>query len=127
MVRFCRTLFAAGVAALASIGFAADPATAADPYRWCAVATGSGGTNCGFVTVEQCRATISGVGGSCEPKQIIPAGLSPAAKAAAPKVDPSGGRDRLMDCVTNSCRINCSAQVKKRFRPKWCVYFKQPA
>jgi hypothetical protein len=126
MVWFHKTLFAAGFAALASVGFAADPATAADPYKWCAVET-SGGTNCGFVTIEQCRATISGVGGSCEPKQILSSNLSPAARAAAPKIDPSGGRDPLMDCVTNSCRINCSPQVPKRFRPKWCVYFKQPA
>src|SRR5262245_2738268 len=55
----------------------------ADPYRWCAVDSVGGGTNCGFVTIEQCRATISGVGGSCEPKQVVPTGLSPAAKAAA--------------------------------------------
>ena len=99
---------------------------AADPYRWCAVDSG-GGTNCGFVTIEQCRTSISGMGGFCEPKQIIPANLSPAARAAAPKTDASGGRDKLMDCVTDSCKINCSSNVKKRFRPKWCVYFKEPA
>ena len=98
---------------------------AADPSRWCAVDSG-GGTNCGFVTIEQCRTSISGMGGFCEPKQIVPANLSPAAKAAAPKTDASGGRDRLMDCVTSSCKINCSPGVKKRFRPKWCVYFKEP-
>jgi|ERR1041385_16058 hypothetical protein len=106
--------------------FAANLARGADPYRWCAVGI-SGGTNCGFATLEQCQSTVSGVGGACEPKQIVPANLSPAAKAAAPLTDPSGARDQLMDCVTNSCRINCSPQVKKRFRPKWCVYFKQPA
>ena len=42
----------------------------ADPYRWCAVYSGGdigGGRNCGFVTLEQCRATISGIGGICEP------------------------------------------------------------
>jgi hypothetical protein len=41
----------------------------ADPYRWCAEYSGGrdggGGTNCGFVTLEQCRATISGIGGLC--------------------------------------------------------------
>jgi hypothetical protein len=98
---------------------------AADPYKWCAV-DGGGGTNCGFITIEQCRASISGIGGSCEPKQIVPANLSPAAKAAAPKTDASGGKDKLMDCVTNLCKINCSPNVKKRFRPKWCVHFKEP-
>ena len=99
----------------------------ADSYRWCSVDNNGGGTNCGFVTIEQCRATISGIGGFCEPKQIVPANLSPAAKAAAPKTDASGGKDKLMDCVTESCRINCSPNLKKRFRPKWCVYFKEPA
>lgn len=38
-------------------------------YPWCAVYSGDsvGGTNCGFSTIEQCRATVSGIGGSCEP------------------------------------------------------------
>ena len=71
----------------------------ADPYRWCAIDSVGGGTNCGFVTIEQCRASISGVGGFCEPKQIVPTSLSPAAKAAAPKTDASGGKDKLMECV----------------------------
>ena len=42
----------------------------ADPYRWCAVYSGGGnggGRNCGFITLDQCRATISGIGGVCEP------------------------------------------------------------
>src|SRR5512143_3840878 len=102
------------------------PLHAADPYRWCAV-DGGGGTNCGFVSVDQCRTSISGMGGFCEPKQIVPANLSPAARAAAPKTDASGGKDKLMNCVTRSCKINCSPNVKKRFRPKWCAYFKEPA
>ena len=44
------------------------PAQAQD-YPWCAQyseRTG-GGTNCGFVTLRQCQATISGVGGICQP------------------------------------------------------------
>jgi hypothetical protein len=100
-------------------------ATHADPYKWCAVDSAGGGTNCGFVTIEQCRATISGRGGFCEPKQVIPQNLSPAAKFAAPKTDTSGGSGK-MECVTTSCKINCSPKVAKRFRPKWCVYFKEP-
>ncbi len=36
---------------------------AADPNRWCAIDSVGGGTNCGFVTIEQCRASVSGVGG----------------------------------------------------------------
>jgi hypothetical protein len=44
----------------------------ADPYKWCAVYSGDmgGATNCGFVTIEQCRATVHGIGGSCEPNQF---------------------------------------------------------
>ena len=39
----------------------------ADPYRWCAEYGGGrgGGTNCYFVTIEQCRAAVSGNGGFC--------------------------------------------------------------
>jgi hypothetical protein len=50
-------------------GAAIDPARA-DPYRWCAeyaAASGSGGTNCYFVTLEQCQAAASGNGGFCRP------------------------------------------------------------
>jgi hypothetical protein len=40
---------------------------AAQNYPWCAYydfAFG-GATNCGFVTFEQCLATVRGIGGSC--------------------------------------------------------------
>ena len=63
------------VIGLALVGFAislssvASSATA-DPYPWCANYGTPGGTNCGFVTIEQCRATISGMGGWCEPNQF---------------------------------------------------------
>src|ERR1700686_1395739 len=93
-----KTLLGAVVVAAASMFFAVGVASA-DPYKWCAVESG-GGTNCGFVTIEQCRATISGRGGFCEPKQVVPPNLSPAARAAAPKADASGGKDSLMECVT---------------------------
>jgi len=116
----------AAILAFASILLIA-PAVNADPYKWCAVNGSGGGINCGFATIEQCRASVSGQGGSCEPKQVIPPNLSPAARAAAPQTDPSGSNgNSLMECVTNSCRINCSPQIAKRFRPKWCKYFKEP-
>ncbi|MGI8525271.1 MAG: DUF3551 domain-containing protein [Pseudolabrys sp.] len=41
-------------------------------YPWCAVYSGrdgGSGTNCGFSNLAQCRATISGVGGTCEPNR----------------------------------------------------------
>ena len=43
-----------------------------DPYPWCARYGGhmAGASNCGFLTWEQCMATVSGVGGFCEPNQF---------------------------------------------------------
>jgi len=38
-------------------------------YPWCAQYGGGfdgGGRNCGFWTLQQCRATVSGIGGYCE-------------------------------------------------------------
>ncbi len=41
-------------------------------YPWCAVYGGDmgGASNCGFSTIAQCMATVSGIGGSCEPNQF---------------------------------------------------------
>jgi hypothetical protein len=58
----------------------------ADQYKWCAQygTRGGGGTNCGFVTYEQCLATISGIGGTCQPNQFYtgPEVRKPARKKA---------------------------------------------
>ncbi len=45
------------------------------PYPWCAIyGMGPGGesTDCGFNTFAQCLATISGVGGICQPNTMYP-------------------------------------------------------
>jgi Protein of unknown function (DUF3551) len=53
---------------VASAAAFATPARA-DAHPWCAQYGGHNiaSTNCGFASFEQCRATISGVGGSCYP------------------------------------------------------------
>ena len=55
------------------VASAADSARA-DPYRWCAEYAGGemggGGSNCYFLTLEQCREAISGMGGFCTPNQF---------------------------------------------------------
>ena len=57
--------------AIAALTFAATAALApqsaqAEEYPWCAVhGSGNGSQNCGFSTLEQCRADISGIGGFC--------------------------------------------------------------
>jgi hypothetical protein len=38
----------------------------AQNYPWCAQYSGDvGGENCGFSTMQQCQATVSGIGGYC--------------------------------------------------------------
>lgn len=58
--------FAAAVIGAAMIG-ATAPARAQN-YPWCAqyaMGDDGGGTNCGFVSFEQCMTTLSGMGGFC--------------------------------------------------------------
>ena len=53
------------LAAITAIGTGAQ----AQNYPWCAIYGGGsagGGRNCGFNTFEQCMATISGIGGTCQ-------------------------------------------------------------
>jgi hypothetical protein len=61
-----------------------------DPYPWCAVYGGSfsGSSNCGFKTLQQCMATVTGIGGSCEPNQFYNPGRS--GKRAKAARQPSG-------------------------------------
>ena len=66
MLRFLTAVFA--LTAIAVLAGEASPASAEIYYPWCA-RYGSdmgGASNCGFSTYEQCRATVSGVGGFCE-------------------------------------------------------------
>ena len=61
-----RIALAALVLVIASSTF---DAARADPYRWCAEMGGDrGGTNCWFMTLEQCRWAISGMNSAfCQP------------------------------------------------------------
>jgi hypothetical protein len=53
----------------------------ADPYRWCAQYSGRGGpTNCYFMTIGQCQAAVSGVGGFCRPNPFYTGGGEPRRK-----------------------------------------------
>jgi hypothetical protein len=56
----------------------AMPAQAED-LPWCAQYGGHNiaSTNCGFASFEQCRATISGIGGSCYPNPRYQASPAP--------------------------------------------------
>ena len=56
-------LFVLGISvAVIGIGTRAE----AQNYPWCAYYSGKGGTNCGFITFEQCMETARGLGSNCQ-------------------------------------------------------------
>lgn len=70
-----RYIVAIGIGAIALLPGLTTPARAEIEYPWCAQYGGGdngGGRNCGFSTLEQCRATVSGMGGFCEPNLFYP-------------------------------------------------------
>jgi hypothetical protein len=74
------SLFALG--ALTVTALTGTPA-AAQNYPWCAYYSDDfGGTNCGFVSYEQCMATVTGIGGFCDQNtQYVPPGPHPVQRA----------------------------------------------
>jgi hypothetical protein len=67
-------LFLSALAIFAAVVCLEKPADA-QGYPWCAYYDVWGGsTNCGFVTYQQCLATVRGVGGSCGPNPSFPSG-----------------------------------------------------
>ena len=65
-------LFILGI--FAAIVSVEKPAEARD-YPWCAYYNfgdggGGGAENCGWATIEQCLATVRGIGGSCGPNPM---------------------------------------------------------
>jgi hypothetical protein len=67
-------LFAGTIAAATLASPLVGPAQAGIEYPWCAVYSEStiGATNCGFSTLAQCRAAISGAGGGCYQNPAYP-------------------------------------------------------
>jgi hypothetical protein len=60
--------FSIALAALAALtAFGAPSAKAEVEYPWCAYygRFGTQATNCGFTSLRQCQATVSGIGGYC--------------------------------------------------------------
>ena len=59
---------------MAGIGTRAD----AQSYPWCAIYNmGDASYNCGFVTHDQCMASVSGIGGLCEPNTQYQPAVAP--------------------------------------------------
>jgi hypothetical protein len=68
-------LIAAAIAGAASV----LPANEANAQYapWCAFYSRGAGSNCGFYTFQQCLATVSGIGGVCQPNPFIPYAAAP--------------------------------------------------
>jgi hypothetical protein len=58
----------------------------AQNYPWCAIYdVGDAAYNCGFVSREQCLATVRGIGGFCNANtQYVPAAVHPLPRARKP-------------------------------------------
>ena len=85
-----KTLLGFVIALSLASSFAAGPATA-DPYKWCAhygLGDAGGASNCGFVTLDQCQATVSGIGGFCAVNQFY---TGPKERPAKHRRRPSAG------------------------------------
>jgi len=62
------------------------PPAQAQNYPWCAIYDGGDAAyNCGFVSREQCMATVSGIGGFCNANtQYVPPAVHPVPRARKP-------------------------------------------
>jgi len=50
------------------------------------------------------------------------------ARAEASKTDVNESiNSSLMECVSDACKAQCAPGNDKQSRPKWCMYFKEPA
>ena len=51
-----------------------------------------------------------------------------AARAEASKNEENESTNSpLMECVSDACKVQCASGRDKQSRPKWCMYFKEPA
>ncbi len=92
---------------LLALGSLTAPATAQTNYPWCSnFADGFGGTNCGFVSYEQCMATVRGSGGYCDKNDTY----RPQAGA------PSEGRRSRAPAAQNGSRISSCEIVATTLR-----------
>jgi len=90
-MRTCLAVLTLSVLALSTM---VAPSRAEILYPWCAQYNTKGGArNCGFVTWEQCRATVSGVGGYCVENPFyqaaVASGRAPRGSAAPIAVAPT--------------------------------------
>ena len=52
--------------------------------------------------------------------------MSPAELSAGSSEDADNAGTELKECISESCRINCSPLLEQRLKPRWCANFKEP-
>lgn len=74
------------ILAIFAVTIGVDSRAQAQNYPWCATYdVGDAAYNCGFVTREQCMATVRGIGGFCSANtQYVPPAAHPAPRARKP-------------------------------------------
>jgi hypothetical protein len=60
------------------------------------------------------------------PNQAARRNMSPAELSAGSPAGADSTGTELRECVSESCRINCSPRLEQRLKPKWCANFKEP-
>ena len=85
-MRMATALMSATLLVAGALAATPKPASAEIIYPWCAIYSERtvGATNCGFSTLAQCRATISGIGGMC----VENPEYRPVERRAAPRRSP---------------------------------------
>jgi hypothetical protein len=59
-------------------------------------------------------------------KKVVPTNLSPEVRAEALEGASESKKPPLMECMSEACKIECSPNVTKQSKPKWCSFFKEP-
>src|SRR5262245_39848748 len=60
------------------------------------------------------------------PTKPVPRKPTPAREVSKTDANESINKSSLMECASEACKIQCSSELEKGSRPKWCMYFKEP-
>ena len=83
--------------------------------------------NYGNFDLERTSEPVPSTGRVLPQTKAMPA-ISLLGKAEASKTETNKRiTSSLMECVSDGCKTQCARGVDNQSRPKWCMYFKEPA
>ena len=59
-------------------------------------------------------------------KTVVPPNLSPGVRAEALEGSSESKKPPLVECMSEACKVECSPNVTKQSKPKWCSFFREP-